>query len=146
MLKAISIAGEGLSSQQEFFYGSAIPNGYNLRMREPLLTPSEIAGNLHDSGQVPCKGDAQRLERRIIAYGSAQAAEAHNAALKQAARRAQSALCGIRGAAQRAAAARIVRAVEALLPHDGKEREAYALGFRDGSEAERRKLSNTVSK
>jgi hypothetical protein len=52
----------------------------------------------------------------------------------QAARRAHSALGGIRGANQRAAAAPTVRAIESLLPADAKTKEAYALGYKDGAE------------
>ena len=34
----------------------------------------------------------------------------------------------------RAAAARIVRAIESLLPNDAKFKEGYALGYKDGTE------------
>lgn len=52
----------------------------------------------------------------------------------QAARRAHSALAGIRGGSQRTAAARIVRAIESLVPADAKTKEAYALGYKDRAE------------
>lgn len=100
----------------------------------PLLSPSEIAATIYDSGHVRGRGCAERLEQRILAYGAAKAIEAHTQALIQAARRGHSALAGIRGANQRAAAARIVRAIESLLPTDAKTKEAYAAGYKDGAE------------
>ena len=105
-----------------------------MKIPEPLLSPSEIAATIYDSGHVRDRGSAERLEQRILAYGAAKGTEAHTQGLIQAARRAHSALAGIRGANQRAAAARIVRAIESLLPADAKTKEAYALGYKDGAE------------
>lgn len=44
------------------------------------------------------------------------------------------ALTGIRGANNRAAAARIVRAIESILADDAKSKEGYALGHKDCAE------------
>jgi len=65
---------------------------------------------------------------------AAKATEAHTQGIVLAARRAHSALAGIRGGSQRTAAARIVRAIESLLPADAKTKEAYAAGYKDGAE------------
>jgi hypothetical protein len=105
-----------------------------MKMPEPLLSPSEIAATIYDSGHVRDRGSAERLEQRILAYAAAKAAEAQTQGLVQAARRAHSALAGIRSGSQRTAAARIVRAIESLLPADAKTKEAYALGYKDGTE------------
>ena len=105
-----------------------------MRLPEPLLSPSEIAATIYDSGHVRDRGSAERLEQRILAYGAAKASEAQAQGLIQAARRAHSALAGIRGGSQRAAASRIVRAIENLLPADAKTKEAYAAGYKDGAE------------
>jgi hypothetical protein len=48
--------------------------------------------------------------------------------------RCHNALTGIRGANNRAAAARIVRAIESLLPDDAKFKEGYAVGYKDCAE------------
>jgi len=105
-----------------------------MKMPDPLLSPSEIAATIYDSGHVRDRGSALRLEQRILAYGAAKATEAHAQGLIQAARRAHSALAGIRSGSQRTAAARIVRAIESLLPTDAKTKEAYAAGYKDGAE------------
>jgi hypothetical protein len=110
-----------------------------MKMQEPLLSPSEIATTIYDCGHIRDKGSAQRLEQRIVAYGAAMGTEAHTKALVQAARKAHSTLAGIKGVNNRAAAARIVRAIESLLPHDAKSKEAYALGYKDGTEDALRK-------
>ncbi|MGA3294670.1 MAG: hypothetical protein ABSE45_11895 [Candidatus Acidiferrales bacterium] len=105
-----------------------------MKVSEPLLSPSEIATTIYDCGHIRDKGSAQRLEQRIVAYGAAMGTEAHTKALVQAARKAHSTLAGIKGVNNRAAAARIVRAVESLLPEDAKFREGYALGYSDCAE------------
>jgi hypothetical protein len=105
-----------------------------MKIPEPLLSPSEIAATIYDSGHVRDRGSAERLEQRILAYAAAKESEAHTRGLILAARRAHSALAGIRSGSQRAAAARIVRAIESLLPADAKTKEAYALGYKDGAE------------
>ena len=105
-----------------------------MKIPEPLLSPAEIATTIYDSGYIRDRGNAQRLEQRIVAYGAAKGTEAHTQALVKAARAAHTALAGIRGSNNRAAAARIVRAIESLLPNDAKSKEAYALGYKDGTE------------
>jgi hypothetical protein len=100
----------------------------------PILSPSEIASTIYDSGHIRDRGNAQRLEQRIVAYGSVMATEAQTQGLVRAARAAHSALAGIRGANNRAAAGRIVRAIESLLPTDAKFQEGYAVGYRDCAE------------
>jgi hypothetical protein len=105
-----------------------------MKIPEPLLSPSEIATTIYDCGHVRDRGSAQRLEQRMVAYGTAKGTEAHTQGLVKAARAAHKALAGIRGANNRAAAARVVRAIESLLPHDAKSKEAYALGYKDGTE------------
>jgi hypothetical protein len=105
-----------------------------MKIPDPLLSPAEIASTVYDSGHIRDRGNAQRLEHRIDAWAAAKVAEANTQALVQSARTAQSALAGIRGANNRAAATRIVRAIESLLPHDAKFREGYALGYSDCAE------------
>lgn len=105
-----------------------------MKIPEPLLSPSEIAATVYDSGHIRDRGNATRLEQRIVAYGAAKGTEAQTQGLVQAVRRAHIALAGIRGANNRAAAARVVRAIESLLPNDAKSKEAYALGYKDGTE------------
>jgi len=110
-----------------------------MKIPEPLLSPSEIAATIYDSGHVRDRGSAERLEQRILAYGAAKGTEAHTQGLILTARRAHSALAGIRSGSQRAAAARIVRAIENLLPTDAKTKEAYEAGYKDGAEDATRK-------
>jgi hypothetical protein len=105
-----------------------------MMIEEPPLSPAEIAATLYDSGHVRDRGSAQRLEQRIVAYANAKGTEARTQALAQAVRQARSAMAGLRGANQRAAAARVVHAIESLIPIEGKAKEAYALGYRDGIE------------
>ena len=105
-----------------------------MKIPEPVFSPSEIATTVYDSGHIRDRGNAQRLEQRIAAYAAAKGTEAHTQGLVQAARRAHSALAGIKGANNRAAAARIVRAIESLLPNDAKFKEGYALGYNDGAQ------------
>lgn len=89
---------------------------------------------LYDSGQLRDRGSTQRLEQRIVAYGATRGTEGHAQGLVKAARAAHSALAAIKGANNRAAAARVVRAIESLLPTDEKSKEAYALGYKDGTD------------
>jgi len=100
----------------------------------PLLSPSEIATTIYDSGHIRDRGNAQRLEQRIVAYGAAEGTKAHAQGLVKAARAAHGALAGIKGANNRAAAARIVRAIESLLPDHPKFKEGYGLGYNDCAE------------
>lgn len=103
-------------------------------MTEPILSPREIAELLLDSGVID-KGTAERLERRIIAFGDGRASEARKDGLATAARKAAAVAASFKGANQRAAAQKVWQAVNALLPHGREaEKEAYARGFRDGAE------------
>jgi len=111
-----------------------------MKIPDPLLSPSEIATTVYDSGHIRDKGSAHRLEQRIVAYGDAMGTEAHTKALVQAARKAHSTLAGIKGANNRAAAGRIVRAIESLLPDDAKFKEGYAVGYSDCAEDKANKL------
>jgi hypothetical protein len=97
----------------------------------PTLSPSEIATTVYDSGHIRDRGNAERLEQRILAYGATRGTEGHTQGVVKAARAAHSALAGIRGANNRTAAARIVRAIEGLLPHDAKFEEGYSAGYND---------------
>jgi hypothetical protein len=102
-----------------------------MEIPDPPLTPSEIATTIYDCGHIRDRGNAQRLEQRILAYGAMMGTDAHTQGLVKAARAARSALAGVRGANNRAAAARIVRAIESLLPHDAKFQEGYSVGYND---------------
>jgi hypothetical protein len=106
----------------------------HMKVPEPLLSPSEIAATVYDSGHIRDRGNATRLEQRIVAYGAAKGTEAQTQGLVQAVRRAHVALAGIRGANNRAAAARVVRAIESLLPNDAKFKDGYAQGYSDCAE------------
>ena len=102
-------------------------------MTAPLLSAHEIATFLLDSGSID-KGTADRLERRIIAYGDIRASDGRKDGVVTAARKAAAIAASIKGANQRAAAQKVWRAIEALLPHAREAEEAYARGFKDGSE------------
>ena len=52
-----------------------------MKIPEPLLSPSEIAATIYDSGHVRDRGSAERLEQRILAYGAAKGTEAHTQGL-----------------------------------------------------------------
>ena len=117
-----------------------------MKIPEPLLSPSEIATTLYDCGHIRDKGSAHRLEQRIVAYGAAKGTEAHTKGLVKAARAAHGALAGIRGANNRAAAGRIVRAIESLLPDDAKFKEGYAVGYNDCAEDILKKTKRDDSK
>jgi len=105
-----------------------------MKIPEPLFSPSEIASTVYDSGHIRDRGNAQRLEQRIVAYAAAKGTEGNTQGLVRATRAAHAALATIKGANNRAAATRIVRAIESLLPTDAKSKEAYALGYKDGTE------------
>ena len=105
-----------------------------MKIPEPIFSPSELAATVYDSGHIRDRGNAQRLEQRIATYGAAKGTEGRTQGLVQAARRAHSALSGVKGANNRAAAARIVRAIEGLLPPEMRGKEGYALGYKDGAE------------
>ena len=103
-------------------------------MTGPLLSPHEIATFLLDSGFID-KGMADRLERRIVAYGDTRASDGRKEGLQTCARRAAAAAAGIKSASQREGARKVLYAIERLLP-DGREalKEAYSRGFNDGVE------------
>jgi len=104
-------------------------------MTGPFLSPHEIATFLLDSGFID-KGAADLLEKRIVAYGDSRASQGHKDGVVTAARKAAAVAASTRGANQRAAAEKVWRAIESLLPHQGREAEkaAYARGFKDGAE------------
>jgi hypothetical protein len=105
-----------------------------MKIPELVFSPTEIAASVYDSGYIRDRGNATRLEQRILAYGVSKGTEGHAQGLVKAARAARAALAGIRGVNNRAAASRILRAIESLLPTDEKSKEAYALGYKDGTE------------
>jgi hypothetical protein len=47
-----------------------------MKIEEPLLSSSEIATTIYDSGHIRDRGNTQRLEQRIVAYGDAKGTEA----------------------------------------------------------------------
>jgi hypothetical protein len=103
-------------------------------MTAPFLSPHEIATFLLDSGFID-KATADRLEKRIIANGDSRASEGRKEGIVTAARKAAAVAASVKGANQRAAAQKVWRAVEGLLPHGREaEKEAYARGFKDGAE------------
>jgi hypothetical protein len=116
-----------------------------MKIPEPLLSPSEIATTVYDSGHIRDRGNATRLEQRIVAYGASKGTEGHTQGLVQAARKAHSTLAGIKGANNRTAASRIVRAIESLLPTDEKFRAGYELGYSDCAEDKPNKLKRDDS-
>jgi len=105
-------------------------------MTETILSPHEIATFLLDSGFID-KGTADTLEKRITAHGDSRASEGHTKGIATAARKAAAVAASVKGANQRAAAQKVWRAVEGLLPNGGREaeKEAYARGFKDGAES-----------
>jgi hypothetical protein len=111
-------------------------------MTTPLLSPHEIATFLLDPGVID-KGTADRLEKRITAYGDSRESEGRKEGIATAARKAAAVAASIRGANQRAAAQKVWRAIEALLPHGREaEKEAYARGFKDGAEQQSKRQRN----
>lgn len=103
-------------------------------MSEHIFSPQEIARFLLDSGLID-RGTADRLEKRIVAFGDGRASEGRKDGIATAARKAAAVAASLKGAGQRSAAEKVWRAIEGLLPH-GKEaeKEAYARGFKDGAE------------
>src|SRR5271163_988163 len=97
------------------------------------LSPHEIATFLLDSGFID-KAAADRLETRIAAYGDRRASDGHKAGVVTAARKAAAVAGSLKGAGQRAAAEKVWRAIEMLLPHSREAEQAYARGFKDGAE------------
>ena len=102
-------------------------------MTVPSLSPHEIAALLLDSGLID-KGSAERLETRIAAYGETRASEGRKDGIATAARKAAAVAGSLKGANQRAAAEKVWRAIEMLLPHSREAEQAYARGFKDGAE------------
>jgi hypothetical protein len=104
-----------------------------------ILSPHEIAQWLRDSGKISL-GDAHRLEQRIIAWGNGQKADGRRNGLVEAVRKASIVVAGIKTASQNAAAQKVLRAIEGLLPKGpDATKEAYARGYTDGAADERRK-------
>ena len=103
-------------------------------MSEPIFSPQEIARFLLDSGLID-RGTADRLEKRIVAFGDGRASEGRKEGIATAARKAAAVAASVKGASQRAAAEKVWRAIEGLLQHGREaEKEAYARGFKDGAE------------
>ena len=103
-------------------------------MTTPLLSPHEIATFLLDSGWID-KGNADRLEKRIIAYSDSRERAGRDVGIATAARKAAAVAASLRGANQRAGAQKVWRAIEALLPPDRRaEKGACACCFKDGAE------------
>jgi hypothetical protein len=102
-------------------------------MTGPFLSPHEIATFIRDSGFID-KSTADRLEKRIVAYGDTRENDGHKKGVVKSARRAAAVAASFRGANQRAAAEKVWRAIESLLPHgrEAGKKEAYARGFKDG--------------
>jgi len=112
-----------------------------MKLPEPPLSASEIAAMVYDSGHIRDRGNAQRLETRITDYGAAKGTEGQAQGIAKAAKVAHNALAAIKGANNRAAASRVVRAIDSLLPTSEKTKEAYALGYKDGTEDTLKKFS-----
>jgi hypothetical protein len=109
-------------------------------MTEPVFSARDIATFLLDSGLIG-KGTADRLEKRITAYGDSRASEGRKQGIALAARKAGAVAASVKGANQSAAAQKVWRAVESLLPNHGREaeKEAYARGFKDGAEIQQKR-------
>jgi len=103
-------------------------------MSIPPFSAHEITTLLLDAGVID-KGTADRLEKRITAYGDSRASQGRTEGIAAAARKAATVATSIKGANQRAGAQKVWQAIEGLLPH-GREaaKEAYARGFKDGAE------------
>jgi hypothetical protein len=80
------------------------------------------------------KAAADRLETRIAAYGDRRASDGRKEGIMTAARKAAAVAGSLKGANQRAAAEKVWRAIEMLLPHSREAEQAYARGFKDGAE------------
>lgn len=102
-------------------------------MTEPAFSPHEIATFLLDSGFID-RATASLLEGRIKAHGDNRASEGHAKGIEAAAKKAAAVAASVKGAAPRAAAQKVWRAVEGLLPEGGREAEkqAYARGYKEG--------------
>jgi flagellar biosynthesis/type III secretory pathway protein FliH len=108
-------------------------------MTDILLSPQDIVTSLSDSGEIS-KGTAVRLEQRITAWAESQKAEGRRDGILEAARRAKYVVAGIKSAGQRAAAEKVLRAIQRLLAHgDEARKEAYERGYKDGVTEQRRK-------
>jgi len=104
-----------------------------------IFPPHDIAQGLQDIGRIS-QGEAHLLEQRISAWADSRKAEGRRDGIVEAARKAKLALAAIRSASQRAAAEKVLRAAERLLPKGPDEaKEAYARGYTDGAADERRK-------
>src|SRR6202453_5220271 len=100
-------------------------------MSIPPLSPHEIVAILLDPGLID-KGSADRLEKRITAYGDTRSSEGRKEGIATAVRKAAAVAASVKGASQRAAVQKVWRAIEALLPQGREaEKEAYARGFKD---------------
>src|ERR1022692_57093 len=117
-------------------------------MTSAPLSPHEIATFLLDSRLID-KAAADRLETRIVAYGDSRERNGHRSGVVTAARKAAAVAGSLKGANQRAAAEKVWRAIEMLLPaaaekvwraiemllpHSREAEQAYARGFKDGAE------------
>ena len=91
-------------------------------MTTPLFSPHEIATFLLDSGWID-KGEADRLEKRITAYGDSRASEGRNAGIATAARKAAAVAGSVKGASQRVGAQKVWRAIEGALASGPRSRE-----------------------
>jgi len=87
------------------------------------------------------KGTAHRLEQRIKAWANSRKAEGRPDGIAEAARKANLVVAGIKSASGRAAAQKMLRAVEKLLPQGpDAAKEAYARGYTEGVADERQKM------
>jgi len=102
-------------------------------MTTALFSPHEIATFLLDSGLID-QAAADRLEARIVAYGDRRASDGRKEGIVTAARKAAAVAGSLKGTNQRAAAEKVWRAIEMLLPHSREAEQAYARGFKDGAE------------
>jgi hypothetical protein len=112
-------------------------------MTVPLFSPHEITTFLLDSGFID-KATADRLETRIIAYGDSRASDGRKDGILTAARKAAAIAASVKGANQRAAAQKVWRGIESLLPPTREAEEAYARGFKEGAETRIKRPRNFV--
>jgi hypothetical protein len=80
------------------------------------------------------KAAADLLESRIAAHADSRASQGHNEGVLTAARKAGAIAASLKGANQRAGAEKVWRAIERLLPQSREAEQAYARGFKDGTE------------
>src|ERR1039458_8724099 len=97
------------------------------------LSPHEIATFLLDSRFID-KAAADPLETSILASSASRERNGHRSGVVTAARKAAAVAGSLKGANQRAAAEKVWRAIEMLLPHSREAEQAYARGFKDGAE------------